>query len=100
MKTIYVIGSREIFDQRFAEFQSGQGHYYSVGFKNFGSVRHSIDGQLTLLEEEKAKFAPSDLAMEGVTIFESDENETAKIKCRKYITHPDRINNWYKEIEL
>jgi len=34
METIYVIGSKELFDQRFADYQNGIGHYYEVGFKN------------------------------------------------------------------
>jgi len=92
--TIYVIGQKELFDQRFADYQNGVGHYFEVGFKNWGAIRHSLDGQFTLLEETEDKFDPADLEAEGVIVFRSDEAWSAAKKCLNYINYETRKQNW------
>jgi len=74
--TIYVIGTGEaktIFDQEFALYQQEQGHYFDIGFDNWGAVRYSLDGTQVLLEEEESKFLPEHLARQDVQIFTQEE---------------------------
>lgn len=74
--TIYVIAKGEaktIFDQEFALYQQGQGHYFTAGFDNFGAVIYSLDGTQVLLEEEESKFLPEHLEREDVTIYIEEE---------------------------
>jgi hypothetical protein len=73
MDTIYVIGKKTLFDQRFTECQNGTGYYFNNSFSNWGEVRHSLDGQWTLLEEMEHKFLWSDLAIQDVTIYTHSE---------------------------
>ena len=94
MKNIYVLGPKALFDQRFADFQNEIGHYFEVGFKNLGAIRHSLDGQYTLLEEMEDKFNPDDLEAEGVIVFRDDEAWSAAKKCLNYINYETRKDNW------
>ena len=74
--TIYIIGTGEavnVFNQEFALYQQGQGHYFEAGFDNFGAVRYSLDGTQVLLEEEESKFLPEHLARQDVQIFTQEE---------------------------
>lgn len=71
--TIYVIGPKTIFDQRFADYQNGIGFYFEVGFSNWGAVIHSLDSQWTVLEEMEDKFDPVDLLIESVTVCNRQE---------------------------
>ena len=68
METIYVLGSRDLFDSRFADYQKGVGHYFENEFKNWGAIKYSLDGQLAILEEEESKFLPEDLLHESVYV--------------------------------
>tara|TARA_R110000787_G_scaffold189280_1_gene300950 strand:+ start:106 stop:381 length:276 start_codon:yes stop_codon:yes gene_type:complete len=73
METIYVVGPKATFDSRFEDFSNGTGWYFDHSFNNWGSIRHSLDGTLTLLEEYESQFDPSDLALAGVTIYTQAE---------------------------
>ena len=70
MKTIYVLGSKALFDGHFADFQNGTGHYFETGFNNWGAILYSLDGTLAFLEEEESKFLPEDLKHPSVTVFD------------------------------
>ena len=67
--TIYVLGPKSLFDQRFEDYQNETGFYFESGFSNWGAIRHSLDGQLTILEEAESKFDPDDLSLENVHIY-------------------------------
>jgi hypothetical protein len=73
MDTIYVIGKKTLFDQRFTECQNGTGYYFNNSFNNWGLIRHSLDGQWTLLEELETQFDPNDLALSDVTVYTHSE---------------------------
>ena len=69
MESIYIIGASSLFNPLFYEYQQGSGHYFDEGFKNFGSIRYSLDGTLVLLEEMEDKWLPEHLAHESVTTY-------------------------------
>ena len=85
MDTVYVIGASSLFNPLFYEYQQGTGHYFDVGFKNFGAIRPSLDGTLVLLEEMEDKWLPEHLEHESVIIFRTDGDGSAKWKCKVYL---------------
>ena len=88
MESIYIIGASSLFNPLFYEYQQGTGHYFDVGFKNFGSIRYSLDGTLVLLEEMEDKWLPEHLAHESIIIFRTDSESSAATKCKAYLaTH-------------
>ena len=86
MDTVYVIGASSLFNPLFYEYQQGTGHYFDVGFKNFGAIRTSLDGTLILLEEIESKWLPEHLAHESVIIFRTDAESSAATKCKAYLS--------------
>lgn len=64
MKTIYVIGPKAIFYQRFSGYQNKT---------DFGAIRYSLDGEWTLVQEVRGKLNSNDLAREDVTIYNHEE---------------------------
>lgn len=91
MKTVYVIGPKILFDHHFADFVKGEGFYFEVGFKNLGSVVHSIDNELTMLEEEIDKFDPADLALPEVQVFTHSEWKAYRNA---------NLDNWTRKLEI
>jgi hypothetical protein len=81
-KTVYVLGSKALFDGHFYDYSQGIGHYFEVGFKNWGSIRYSLDLTLAFLEEEESKFLTEDLNHPSVTVF---DKAGAKVYMREHI---------------
>jgi hypothetical protein len=69
-ETVYVLGSRELFESRLHECLQGEGHYFEEGFENWGDILYSLDGTLVFLEEKESKFLPEDLNHPSVTVFD------------------------------
>ena len=70
MELTYVIGDSAVFNQKFADFQNGIGHYAEVGFEAFGAIRESLDGTQTFFKGETSKLLPSDLEIAGTMTFD------------------------------
>ena len=73
MDLTYVIGDSSVFNQKFADFQNGIGHYAEVGFEAFGAIRYSLDGTQTFFKGETSKLLPSDLEIAGTMTFTQEE---------------------------
>ena len=70
MDLTYVIGDSAVFNQKFADFQNGIGHYAEVGFEAFGAIRESLDKTQTFFKGETDKFLQSDLEIAGTMTFD------------------------------
>jgi len=71
MAVIYVRGPATVFDEQFAEYEQGIGHYFDVEFKNLGGILRKLDNTEVILEEEESKFLQEHLDIS--TIYTHEE---------------------------